>query len=99
VFVSGQGGVDPGTGKLADNVAEQTRQTMENIRAILGEFGLDLSNVIRCGIFLTDMNEFSDMNQVYASYFSADPPARTTVGVAALPVREMKVEIDAVAER
>lgn len=99
MFVSGQGGLDPANGKLADNVADQTRQTMENIKAILAEFGLDFSNVVRCGIFLTDMNEWSDMNQVYGSYFTADPPARTTVGVSALPVREMKVEIDAVAER
>lgn len=72
---------------------------MENLRAILGEYGLDFSHVVKASIFLTDMGDFAAMNGVYATYFDSDPPARTTVAVAALPLPEMKIEIDMVAAR
>jgi 2-iminobutanoate/2-iminopropanoate deaminase len=98
IFISGQGGVDA-NGAFAVSIEDQTRQTMENLKTILAEFGLDFSNVIRSGVFLLDMGEFAAMNKVYASYFESDPPARTTIGVAALPLAAMKVEIDMVAAR
>lgn len=98
VFISGQGGVDS-AGTFEESIEVQTRQTMENLKAILAEFGLDFSHVVKTGIFLIDMGEWVAMNKVYASYFEGDPPARTTIGVAALPVAEMKIEIDMVAAR
>lgn len=72
---------------------------MENLKAVLAAVGLDFSHVIKTSIFLIDMADFAAMNAVYAEYFEADPPARTTVAVAALPRQEMKVEIDMVAAR
>ena len=98
VFISGQGGVDS-NGSFAESIEDQTRRTMENLKTILAEFGLDFSHVVRTGIFLMDMGEFAAMNKVYASYFDGDPPARTTIGVAALPLAPMKIEIDMVAAR
>ena len=94
-FVAGQGGIDA-QGELADGVEAQTRQALENIRSILLQAGLDLSHIVRCGVFLQSMDDFAAMNDVYATYFLDDPPARTTVEVARLPL-DMLVEIDAVA--
>ena len=72
---------------------------MENLRTVLGEHGLDFSHVVKTSIFLVEMGDFAAMNSIYATYFDSDPPARTTVAVAALPLPEMKVEIDMVAAR
>ncbi|HJQ94600.1 MAG TPA: Rid family detoxifying hydrolase [Acidimicrobiia bacterium] len=99
VFLSGQGAINPLGGGFTDSIEDQTRQTMENLRTILGEHGLDFSHVVKASIFLVDMGDFAAMNSVYATYFDSDPPARTTVAVAALPLPEMKVEIDMVAAR
>jgi 2-iminobutanoate/2-iminopropanoate deaminase len=99
LFISGQGGIDPAGGGLADSIEDQTRQTMENLRGILAEVGLDFSHVVKTSIFLLDMGDFAAMNAVYASYFQSDPPARTTVAAAALPLPKMKIEIDMVAAR
>jgi 2-iminobutanoate/2-iminopropanoate deaminase len=99
VFVSGQGGVDPATGTLASGVEAQTEQVLKNIQAILQAAGSDLRHVLRCGVFLLDMGEFSKMNGVYARMFGEHRPARTTVGVAALPGDGLLVEIDAIAYR
>ena len=99
VFLSGQGAINPQGEGFADSIEDQTRQTMENLRAILGEHGLDFSHVVKVSIFLIDMGDFAAMNSIYATYFDSDPPARTTVAVAALPLPEMKVEIDMVAAR
>ena len=100
IIVSGQGATDPATGQLAGtDVATQTRQVFENMRAILEAAGSNLSCVLRCGVFLTDMRDFAEMNAVYAEVFGDHRPARTTVGVASLPDRGLKVEIDAIAYR
>jgi 2-iminobutanoate/2-iminopropanoate deaminase len=100
VIVSGQGATDPETGELAGaDVATQTRQVFRNLAAILEAAGSGLSRVLRCGVFLTDMRDFDDMNAVYAEVFGPHPPARTTVGVATLPDRGLRVEIDCIAYR
>ncbi len=84
VFVSGQVGVDPRTNSPVEGIAAQTRQALENLRSILEEAGSSLERIVRVGVFLRDINQFSEMNQVYSSFFSNAPPARTTVQ-AALP--------------
>ena len=98
VFVSGQAGRDPATGQLAGaDVEAQTEQILRNIQAILEAAGSGLQHVLRCGVFLVDMREFSRMNDVYASAFGTHRPARTTVEVSGLPGDGLRVEIDAVA--
>jgi 2-iminobutanoate/2-iminopropanoate deaminase len=97
IFVSGQGGTDPATGKIADDVELQTEQVLKNIQAILEAAGSGLRHVLRCGVFLIDMGEFKKMNGVYARMFGEHRPARTTVGVAALPGEGLRVEIDCIA--
>jgi 2-iminobutanoate/2-iminopropanoate deaminase len=97
VFVSGQAGVDPKTGTLAADVEAQTEQCLRNVQAILQAAGSDLKHVLRCGVFLLDMNEFAKMNGVYARFFGDHRPARTTVQVAGLPGAGLRVEIDAIA--
>ena len=97
VFVSGQAGRDPATGKLGPDVTAQTEQALKNIAAILEAAGSSLQHVLRCGVFLVDMKEFPKMNEVYARAFGAHRPARTTVEVSGLPGPGLLVEIDAVA--
>jgi 2-iminobutanoate/2-iminopropanoate deaminase len=97
VFCSGQLGLDPRTGKMVDGgTAAEARRCLENLKAILEQAGTDLTKVLRCTIFMTDLMDFQVLNSVYAEFFSASPPARTTIQVAALP-RGAKVEIDAIA--
>lgn len=99
VFVSGQVAIDPATGERApDNVAAQSKQIMENLRAILGDLGLTLADVAKTTIFLADINDFSTVNEVYGGYFDREPPARSTVEVAALPGGFL-VEIEVVVAR
>lgn len=97
VFVSGQAGRDPATNKVAPDVESQTEQTLRNIETILKGAGSSLSRVVRCGVFLVDIKEFSKMNAVYARVFGGHRPARTTVEVSALPQPGLRIEIDAVA--
>jgi 2-iminobutanoate/2-iminopropanoate deaminase len=98
VFVSGQAGRDPATGRLAGpDVETQTEQVLRNIATILEAAGSGLQHVLRCGVFLVDMTEFPRMNDVYARAFGAHRPARTTVEVSGLPGDGLRVEIDAVA--
>jgi len=98
VFVSGQAGRDPATGKLAgDSVEVQTEQVLKNIATILAAAGSSMQHVIRCGVFLVDMKEFPKMNEVYARAFGSHRPARTTVEVSGLPGQGLRVEIDAIA--
>jgi 2-iminobutanoate/2-iminopropanoate deaminase len=98
VFVSGQGATDPATGQLAGaDVEAQTEQCLKNVRAILQAAGTDLSNVLRCGVFLLDMREFDRMNAVYARVFGDHRPARTTIQAAGLPGNGLRVEIDCIA--
>ena len=99
VFTAGQAGVDPATGKLVEGgIAGQTRQVLRNIQSILEAAGSSLDRVVKCGVFLQDMADFQAMNAVYAEFFPPDknPPARTTVQAAKLPLGAL-VEIDAVA--
>jgi 2-iminobutanoate/2-iminopropanoate deaminase len=98
VFVSGQGATDPSTGKLVgDDVETQTTQCLRNVEAILKAAGSGLQHVLRCGVFLVDMNEFPKMNASYSKMFGSHRPARTTVQVAGLPGQGLRVEIDAIA--
>lgn len=97
VFVSGQAGRDPATGRLAPDVTAQTEQVLKNIAAILGAAGSGMPYVLRCGVFLVDMKDFPKMNEGYSRAFGAHRPARTTVQVAGLPGDGLLVEIDAVA--
>ena len=98
VFVSGQGATDPATGQLAgDSIESQTEQVLKNVSAILAAAGSSLQHVLRCGVFLTDITEFSRMNAVYARMFGDHRPARTTVQVSELPLKGLRVEIDAIA--
>jgi 2-iminobutanoate/2-iminopropanoate deaminase len=97
VFVSGQSGRDPQTDDVSEDVETQTEQCLKNITTILEAAGSSLSKVIRCGVFLVDMNDFTKMNGVYARVFGGHRPARTTVAVSSLPGPGLKVEIDAVA--
>ncbi len=97
VFTAGQIALDPSTGKLVEGgIAEQTRQVMENLRAVLEAAGTDFSKVVKSTVFLSDINNFSQMNEVYTEYFAVEPPARSAFQVAALPLGAM-VEIEMVA--
>ena len=98
IFVSGQLPVDPKTGqKVEDDIKVQTDRVIENIKAVLEAAGSDLSQVVRCDVFLKDMNDFKDMNEVYASKFVTEPkPARQAVQVGRLPLDAM-VEISCIA--
>ena len=97
LFLSGQTPLDGGTGTLVPGGIEaQTRQCLKNLFAVLGAAGLQPDDVVKCNVFLTDMADFDAMNRAYAEHFSAPYPARTTIGVAALPLGA-RVEIEMVA--
>ncbi len=99
VFISGQVAIDPATGERApDDVVAQATRVLDNIGVILGDLGLGYSDVVKTTIFLTDMGDFAAVNEVYARYFSEEPPARSTFQVAGLPAGFL-VEIEAVAAR
>jgi 2-iminobutanoate/2-iminopropanoate deaminase len=99
IFVSGQSGREPHTGRVAETVEAQTEQCLRNVSAILEAAGSSLADVIRCGVFLVDMGEFQKMNAVYERMFAGHRPARTTVEVSDLPGPGLRVEIDAIAVR
>ena len=97
VYTAGQLGMDPQTGKLVEGgVQEQTRQALANIGSVLEAAGTSMANGVKTTVFLLDMDDFKAMNAVYAEFFATDPPARSAVQVAALPLGGM-VEIEAVA--
>ena len=99
VFLSGQIPLDPATGELvAGTIEDQTARVMENLKAVLAACRLSLADIVKTTIFLTDMADFAKVNAVYGSYFSQQPPARSTVQVAALP-KGARVEIEAVASQ
>lgn len=99
VFLSGQIPIDPATGKLVEgDIAVQARRVLENVAAVLGEAGLGLGDVVKATVFLADMGDFAAMNGVYSEFFSAWRPARSTIGVAALPLGA-RVEIEVIARR
>jgi 2-iminobutanoate/2-iminopropanoate deaminase len=97
LFTSGQVAIDPATQQvIAGDVAAQTDRVMKNLAAILETAGSSLEKVVRCTVFLKNMNDFGAMNEVYARYFKQAPPARSTVEVARLP-KDVQVEIDVIA--
>jgi len=99
IYVAGQGPGNPQTGQLEmGDVPSQTRRTLDNMKAILEAAGSSLDKVLRCNVYLKDINDFAAMNQVYGTYFSAPHPARTTIQAGALP-GGISVEIDCIAKR
>jgi 2-iminobutanoate/2-iminopropanoate deaminase len=93
IFVAGEKGIDRETGKVVPGgIGPETRQTLENVKAILAEAGATLDHAVACTVHMTDLNEFGEMNKVYAEYFKVMPPGRTTVQVQALPAG-VKIEI------
>ena len=97
LFISGQVCIDPATGELRKkDLQEETHQVMHNLKAILQHAGMDFGNVVKTTIFITDMNRFSEMNEIYAKYFDNNFPARETVQVSALP-KFVNVEISMIA--
>jgi 2-iminobutanoate/2-iminopropanoate deaminase len=97
VFCSGQIGLDPTSGSLVPGtIADETRRVLENLRAVLAAAGLDLASVVRTTVYLVNLTDFPVVNQVYAEFFPASSPARSTMQVAALP-RDARIEIDAIA--
>lgn len=96
VFTSGQIGLIPETGVLAQGIAAQTEQVLKNLGAVLAEVGLTYTDVIKTTVFLDSMDDFAVVNEIYAKYFTEDAPARSCVEVAALP-KEALVEIEVVA--
>ena len=97
VFCSGQIPLDPGTGKLiSDDISPQTVRVLQNLAAVLRAQGIGLEHVVKTTVFMTDLAKFGEMNTVYGNYFPGDPPARSTIQVAALP-KGANVEIEAIA--
>ena len=97
VFVSGQLPIDPATGAFAEGgIKELTRQSLTNMKAILAEAGLTMANVVKTTVFLADMADFAEMNEVYATFFEGVCPARSAVAVKTLP-KEARVEIECIA--
>lgn len=97
LFLSGQTPIDPATGNLVDgDIATQTTRALQNLGEVLKAAGASFADVVKTSVFLADMNDFAAMNAVYATFFPAPPPARTTVQAARLP-KDCRVEIDAIA--
>ncbi len=97
IFCSGQIPLDPKTGEMvAGDVVAQTEQVMANLRAVLEASGAGFEHVVRCNIFLADLNDFAKVNEIYGRSFPSNPPSRATVQVARLP-RDSRVEIDCIA--
>ena len=98
IYTSGQIPIDPATGVFAEGgIKEQTRQSLTNVKAILEEVGLTMNNVVKTTVFMADMNDFADMNSVYAEFFTEPYPARSAVAVKTLPKGAL-VEIEVIAE-
>ena len=98
VYCSGQLGLDPATGNLADGVQAQTHQALKNLQAVLNEAGLSLDNVVKTTVFVQDLADFGTVNEIYSTYFHGGFPARSCVQIAALPKNAL-VEIECIAVR
>ena len=96
VFTSGQIPLNPANGEMAETIEEQTKQALDNIKAILEESGTCMDNVIKTTVFLTDLNDFTKMNDIYATYFIGEKPARSAIEISKLP-KDAKIEIEAIA--
>ncbi len=96
LFCSGQTPLDPDTNELVEGtVGDRTRRCLDNLAAVCAAAGAQLADAVRCGVYVTDLGDFAEVNAAYAEYFPGQPPARTTIGVAALPLGT-DVEIDAI---
>jgi 2-iminobutanoate/2-iminopropanoate deaminase len=96
LFCSGQVPMDPATGALVEgSIGDQARQCLENLTTVCAQAGVTLSDAVRMSVYVTDISTFAQVNEVYGSYFESDPPARTTIGVAALP-GGAQIEMDAI---
>ena len=94
IFTAGQGALDPATGKLVEgDTATQTVRVLENLKAIVEAAGSSLDRAVKANVYLKDMNDFAAMNEVYSRYFPQNPPARTTIQAARLPL-DIRIEID-----
>lgn len=98
LFLSGQLPIDAATGLMAEGIEEQAKQSLSNIKHILEEAGLTMTNVVKTTVFLADMSLFADMNKVYSTFFEGEYPARSAVAVKALP-KDALVEIECIAVR
>lgn len=99
VFLSGQVPLDPSTGERApDDIEAQTHQVMKNIGMLLGDLGLGYDDIVKTTIFLADMADYPKVNEIYGSYFEAEPPARSAIQAAALPAG-FRIEIEVIAAR
>lgn len=96
VFTSGQIGIDPKTGQMAEGMEAQLEQVFRNLTAVLEASGSSIDHVVKATVFLADMNDYNRMNELYRKQFKSDPPARSTVQVARLP-RDARIEIEVVA--
>lgn len=96
VYTSGQLGLIPDTGVLPEGVEAQTKQAMENLKAVLAAAGMEMSNIVKTTVYLADMNDFGKVNSIYAEYFGEQAPARSCVQVAKLP-KDGLVEVEAIA--
>ena len=97
IFCAGQVPLDPKTGQIvSEDISEQTRRVLDNLTAVLKAEGLTMANVVKTTVFLADFGDFPKMNEIYATYFTDQPPARSTVGVSTLP-KNARVEIEAIA--
>jgi 2-iminobutanoate/2-iminopropanoate deaminase len=96
LFCSGQVPTDPATGSLVEgSIGDQARQCLENLATVCAQAGVTLSDAVRMSVYVTDISTFAQVNEVYGTYFESDPPARTTIGVAALP-GGAQIEMDAI---
>ncbi|MBA3900154.1 MAG: RidA family protein [Bacteroidetes bacterium] len=99
LYVSGQIAINPVSGDIElSDIKLETKQVMENLKAVLNEAGMEFSHILKCSIFISDMKNFSAINEVYGSYFTSDFPARETVEVSVLP-KNVNVEISAIASK
>jgi 2-iminobutanoate/2-iminopropanoate deaminase len=96
VYLSGQTPTDPETGTLVEgSIGDQARRVLDNLAVVAAAAGASLGDAVRIGIYVTDISTFKDVNEAYATYFESDPPARTTIGVASLPLGA-EIEMDAI---
>jgi 2-iminobutanoate/2-iminopropanoate deaminase len=97
IYASGQIPLDPATGKIVEGgISEQTTQALENLKSLLAQAGFELTDIVKTSVFLADLNDFAEMNKIYATYFSGIRPARSTLQVARIPADSL-VEIEAIA--
>ncbi len=96
LFTSGQLPINPETGEVKVSIEDQTKQVLENLKAIVEEAGCTMNDVVKCTVYITNMNDFNVVNEIYATYFTENPPARATIEISAL-AKGALVEIDAVA--